>query len=53
MLRNAARGIEAERPFMKLAADSRRVHGPEHNCTKRAYKDLKICDALGCCFSCA
>lgn len=43
MLRNAARGIEAERLFMKLAADSRRVHGPEHNCTKRAYNNLELC----------
>ncbi|KAL3788404.1 hypothetical protein ACHAW5_001016 [Stephanodiscus triporus] len=33
MLRKANRGIEAERLLMKLATGSRRVHGPEHNCT--------------------
>ena len=43
MLRNSARGIEVEQLFMKLAADSRRVHGPEHYCTKCAYKDLELC----------
>jgi len=27
------RGIEAERLAIMLAAESRRVHGPEHDCT--------------------
>jgi hypothetical protein len=35
--------IEAERLAMKLAADSRRVHGPEHNCTVRADVLLTKC----------
>jgi hypothetical protein len=36
-------GIEAERLVMKLAADSRRVHGPEHNCTATADALLEKC----------
>jgi len=38
------RGIEAERLAMMLAAQSRRVHGPEHDCTLRADKLLEKCN---------
>ena len=34
---------EAEKLAMKLAADSRRVHGPDHNCTVRADMLLEKC----------
>jgi len=37
---NAQRGIEGERLMVKLAALSRRVHGPNHNCTIMADKGL-------------
>ena len=37
------RGIEAERLAMMLAAESRRVHGPQHDCTLQAAKLLKKC----------
>ena len=37
------RGIEAERLAIMLAAESRRVHGPEHDCTLWADKLLKKC----------
>jgi hypothetical protein len=54
---------EAESLAMKLAADSRRVHGPEHNCTVRADILLEKCKNrvssssssynIICCFLCA
>jgi hypothetical protein len=59
-LQKVHHGIEADRLVMKLAADSRRVHGPEHNCTVMAnlllekckkrfvYYDEKIFEALRC-----
>jgi hypothetical protein len=37
------RGIEAERLAIMLAAESRRVHGPQHDCTLCADKLLKKC----------
>jgi len=37
------RGIEAERLVIMLAAESRRVHGPEHGCTLWAAKLLEKC----------
>lgn len=40
MLCNLKRVIEAERLLNKLAADSRRIHGPEHNCTRLANERL-------------
>jgi hypothetical protein len=40
MLRNSKRVIEAERLLNKLAADSRRIHGPEHNCTRQVNERL-------------
>jgi len=43
MLRNSKRVIEAERLLNKLAADSRRIHGPEHNYTRRANELLLHC----------
>ena len=42
-LREMRRGIEAGRFVMKLAADSRRVHGPEHNCTVMVNLLLEKC----------
>jgi hypothetical protein len=42
-LKKVHRSIEAERLVMKLAIDSRRVHGPEHNCTLSADEVLKDC----------
>jgi hypothetical protein len=36
-------GIEAERIVMKLVTESRRVHGPEHNCTKSAEELIEVC----------
>jgi hypothetical protein len=36
-------GIEAERLATKLAADSRRVHGPDHSCTTWADRLLEKC----------
>jgi hypothetical protein len=56
---------EAESLAMKLAADSRRVHGPEHKCTVKADMLLEKCkrressgsisssDNTICCFLCA
>ena len=41
MLGSAHRGIEGERLLVKLAALSRRVHGPNHNCTLMADKGLR------------
>lgn len=44
MLRNSKnRVIEAERLLNKLAADSRCIHGTEHNCTRRANELLLHC----------
>jgi hypothetical protein len=43
ILRKANCGIEAERLLMKLAPDSRLVHGPEHDCTTRAEEMLEQC----------
>jgi len=43
MLCNSKRVIEAERLLNKLAADSRRIHGPEHNCTRPANELLLLC----------
>jgi hypothetical protein len=42
-LKKVDRSIEAERLAMKLAIDSRRVHGPEHNCTLSADEVLEDC----------
>ena len=42
-LRRAQRTIEAERLVIKLAADSRRVHGSEHSCTLYADKYVGLC----------
>jgi len=42
-LREMRCGIEAERFVMKLAADSCRVHGPEHNCTVMVNLLLEKC----------
>jgi len=42
-LREMGRGIEAERFVMKLAAHSRRVHGPEHSCTVMVNLLLEKC----------
>jgi len=39
----AHRGIEAERLSVKLAASSRRVHGPGHNCSKSLDEQVKEC----------
>ncbi len=39
----AHRGIEAERLIVKLAASSRRVHGPEHNCSTSLDEKVKKC----------
>ena len=41
MFGSAHRGIEGERLLVKLAALSRRVHGPNHNCTIMADKGLR------------
>jgi hypothetical protein len=42
-LQKVHHSIEAERLVMKLAADCRRVHGPEHNCTATADALLEKC----------
>jgi len=42
-LDQAHRGIEAERLIVKLAASSRRVHGPEHNCSTSLDEKVKKC----------
>ena len=42
-LKGAYRGIEAERLLTKLVAISKRVHGPDHNTTKRAESELLDC----------
>ena len=39
----AHRGIEAERLSVKMAASSRRVHGPGHNCTISLDEKVKEC----------
>ena len=39
----AHRGIKAEGLIVKLAAHSRRVHGPEHNCSISLDKKVKEC----------
>ncbi len=39
----AHRGIEAEWLSVKLAASSRRVHGPGHNCSKSLDEKVKKC----------
>ena len=39
----AHRGIEAEWLIVKMAASSRRVHGPGHNCTISLDKKVKEC----------
>jgi len=39
----AHRGIQAERLIVKLAAISRRVHGPEHNCSTSLDEMVKKC----------
>jgi hypothetical protein len=39
----AHRGIEAERLSVKLAASSRRVHGPGHNCSMSLDEQVKEC----------
>ena len=41
MFGSAHRGIEGERLLVKLAALSRRVHGPNHKCTIMADKGLR------------
>ena len=43
MLLKANCGIQAERLLMKLAHDSRLVHGPEHDCTTKAEELLEQC----------
>jgi hypothetical protein len=42
-LQKVHHSIEAERLVMKLAADCRRVHGPDHNCTVMANWLLEKC----------
>ena len=42
-LLNAHRGIEAEWLAVKLAKDSRHVHGPDHNCTLCADELVRLC----------
>jgi hypothetical protein len=39
----AHRGIEAERLIVKMAASSRRVHGPGHNCSISLDEKVKEC----------
>jgi len=39
----AHRGIKAERLIVKLAASSRRVHGPGHNCSTSLDEKVKEC----------
>ena len=39
----AHRGIEAERLIVKLAASSRRIHGPGHNCSISLNEKVKEC----------
>ena len=43
VLKGAGRGIEAERLFSKLAATSHRIHGLDHEITKRAERHLQEC----------
>ena len=43
VLVNAHHRIEAERLVTKLAATSRRFHGPEHECTKMDDELLEVC----------
>ena len=40
---NAHRCIKAERLAVKLATDSRRVHGPDHNCTLCSDELVRLC----------